>query len=72
MSKYIDENGILVVVSSGISGGNAYMACRVRKSGSLQRIKSKNLPIRNTRNEAQEDLDLYAENRGWSVAEDSK
>ncbi len=71
MTEYIDDMGRSVVVSSGISGGESYMACRVKKSGALQRIKSKRLPLRDTRREAQEDLDLYAAEMGWPrVTED--
>lgn len=67
MANYIDDMGKLVVVSSGISDGNAFMACRVKKSGALQRIKSKFLPIRDKRKEAQEDLDAYAAQMGWKT-----
>lgn len=70
MAEYIDDKGRLVVVSSGIGDGNYYMACRRKKSGALQRVKSKFLPIRRKRREAQEDLDRYAEEHGWPVVED--
>ena len=69
MTKYIDDMGKLVVVSSGISGGETFMACRVRKSGALHRIKSKKLPLRNTRKAAQEDLDRYAEEMRWPMVD---
>ena len=67
MTNYIDDMGKLVVVSSGISDGKAFMACRVKKSGALQRIKSKFLPIRNKRREAQADLDAYAAQMCWET-----
>ena len=69
MVKYVDDMGRLVVISSGISRGEEYMSFRVKKSGSLQRIKSKWLPIRNTRIEAQEDLARYAEEMRWAIAD---
>lgn len=70
MAEYIDDNGCVVKVSSGISGGKAWMSCRVKPSGSLQRVKSKRLSERETKEEAQEDLDRYAEDRGWLFAEE--
>lgn len=70
MAEYIDEKGCLVKVSSGISGGKAWMSCRVKPSGSLQRVKSKKLPERDTEKEAQEDLDRYAGERGWPLVAD--
>lgn len=71
MAKYIDENGCLVKVSSGISDGKAWMSCRVKPSGSRQRVKSKKLPERDTEKEAQEDLDRYVGERGWPLVEDT-
>lgn len=69
--EYIDDMGKLVKVSSGISGGKVWMTCRVKKSGALQRIKSKLLPERNTQAEAEEDLDRYAEKMGWPLIEEA-
>lgn len=67
MLKYLDDMGKIVKVSSGISGGSSWMSFRVKKSGSLQRVKSKLLPERDTREEAQKDLDRYAGKIGWNV-----
>ena len=67
MREYIDEEANIVKVSDGISGGKFWMTCRVKPSGALQRVKSKFLPIRNKREEAQADLDVYAEERGWTL-----
>ena len=72
MTEYIDDMGRTVLVSSGISGGKWWMACRVKKSGALQRIKSKKLPERETREEAQADLDAYAAQMGWKKREDTR
>lgn len=43
------------------------MSFRVKKSGSLQRVKSKLLPERDSKEEAQKDLDRYAAKLGWNV-----
>ena len=67
MVQYIDDMGKVIKVSSGISSGKCWMAFRVKKSGALQRIKSKKLPERKTREEAQKDLDVYAALMGWDV-----
>jgi hypothetical protein len=65
---YTDDQGCTVKVSSGISGGKVWMTCRVKPSGSLQRIKSKFLPDRPTRDAAQKDLDSYAFVKGWRIS----
>lgn len=67
MREYVDDTAHIVKVSAGISGGKFWMACRVKPSGALQRVKSKFLPVRNKREEAQADLDRYAEERGWPL-----
>ena len=67
MAQYIDDMGKTVKISSGISGGLSWMSFRVKKSGSLQRVKSKHLPVRDTKEEAQTDLDRYASQMRWSV-----
>lgn len=67
---YYDENGALVFVSSGISGGTVWMSVRRKKpAAGTHRIKSPRLPLRDTREEAQKDLDAYAQSRGWREAE---
>lgn len=69
MTQYIDDMGKTVKVSSGISHSPrlSWMSCRVKKSGSLQRVKSKSLPIRDTKEEAQADLNRYASQMRWSI-----
>lgn len=63
---YKDENGCLVFVSSGISKGASWMTVRQNGQGSgTHRIKSKALPLRETEEEAQADLDRYAKKKGW-------
>ena len=68
-TEYLDHNGQRIKVSSGISGGKYWITCRVKKSGSLQRVKSKFLPERLTREDAQDDLDRYANQANWRKAE---
>lgn len=64
MTEYVDDKGSVVMVSQGI--GEAWMTCRVKKSGSLQRVKSKFLPERESEEEAQRDLDTYAAMMRWN------
>lgn len=66
--RYVDQNGAIILISSGISDGKSWMACRVKikqRNESMHRVKSKFLPLRNTRAEAQADLDAYANNFSW-------
>ena len=66
---YIDENGARVFVSSGISRGEDWMTVRRKKTtAGTHRVKSPALQIRDTRDEAQRDLDAYAAKRGWQEA----
>ncbi len=44
------------IISDGISGGRTWATYRRRSSGSLQRVKSPALPLRETREEAERDL----------------
>ncbi len=66
-TQYIDDMGKLVKVSSGISGDKWWAAFRVKKSGALQRIKSKYLPERDSPLAAQADLHHYAQKMGWPI-----
>lgn len=69
-SEYLDENANLVFVSSGISGGKVWMTVRQKPSQKgTHRIKTKYLPIRHSMDEAQADLDTYAEKKGWQKHE---
>lgn len=54
-------------VSSGISGGDAWMTCYRKDNGSLARLKRRALPVRQRREEAEADLIAYAEAREWPV-----
>jgi hypothetical protein len=57
----------LVYVSSGISGGEWWLTVYRALTGGTHRIKSKTLPLRDTRQEAQADLDAYAATKGWRI-----
>lgn len=71
---YFDDHDRLVLISVGISGNGspARWASYRRKTPtrSLQRIKSKFLPLRSTPEEAQADLDAYAKRKGWRGIEE--
>ena len=61
---YIDERGSAVFVEKGLGGGT-WMSMRQSNSRGLHRVKSPALPIRDSRDAAQADLNAYAEKRGW-------
>jgi hypothetical protein len=65
-TEYLDNKGAFVFVSCGISSGGSWFTVRQKdaKSGT-HRIKANDLPIRHTRNEAQQDLDAYAKSHDW-------
>lgn len=67
--KYYDGNGALVFVSSDISDGDKWMSMRQKtiRSGT-HRVKSKQLPIRESKDAAQRDLDAYAKQKRWEEA----
>lgn len=58
MSVYKDKQGREIFISQGI--GEVWASYFRKQSGALKRIKSKYLPLRNTDDEAQKDLDAYA------------
>jgi hypothetical protein len=58
--EYIDQKGRNLFVSSGISGGEMWATFFRKPSGSLKRVTSKSLPMRCSRQIAQDDLDRYA------------
>ena len=69
MTVYRDDHGDIILVAEGLLKGK-WMAMRQSHSGGLHRIKSPALPIRDSRDAAQADLDDYAGKRGWHVEED--
>lgn len=63
---YTDQDGFLIKVATG-SCQRAWAAYRVKENGFLQRIKTRELPARVSFEEAQEDLDHYAQRMGWEM-----
>lgn len=61
---YRDFLGRVLYVSPALTNGTTWMTVYSKENGSLKRVKSKWLPLRVTRGEAQADLDRYAEERG--------
>lgn len=70
MTKYRDYQGRILFVGSGISNGTSWMTLYQKSNGSLRRVKSKFLPIREMREQAQQDLDRYAEKRNMTTVEE--
>ncbi len=73
--QYRDANGRVYFVDRGISragccGGKIAYATYYRKaSGSLKRVVTKFLPVRDCRQLAETDLAIYAAKNGWEVAD---
>lgn len=67
--RYSDFQGRVLYVSPGLTNGSTWMTVYAKPNGSLKRVKSKWLPLRETREEAQADLDRYAEERGLPVSQ---
>jgi hypothetical protein len=69
---YKDFEGNLIFVSPGISGGSVWMTVKQKpgKSGT-KRIKSKYLPLRESRDLAQVDLNRWADERKLEVVKDA-
>jgi hypothetical protein len=67
VTAFFDENGSKVFVSNGIdTTGKAWFSVRQKDSRyGTHRVKTKNLPIRKTFDEAQHDLNVYAREKGW-------
>lgn len=62
--KYRDFQGRILFVSPGLSDGAVYMTVYRKPGGKgVHRVKSKFLPLRGTRELAQQDLDRYARER---------
>lgn len=67
--RYVDEEGREVFVSDGIAAGRYYGSYRRKPNGiSIKRIKTRFLPLRKRREEAQADLNAYAQRKGWQRA----
>lgn len=62
--QYRDFQGRVLFVGCGLTNGTSWMTFYTKPNGSLRRVNSKFLPIRESREEAQRDLDKYAKERG--------
>lgn len=62
---YRDKQGRILFVSGGISSGKSWMTCYRKPSGSLKRVVSANLPLRDRRDQAEADLREYATKNGF-------
>ena len=58
------QDGCAVLVSDGISRGESFGTFKIKASGSLKRVISKDMPMVSTREEAQKNLDRWAEKNG--------
>ena len=67
---YDDGKDSYVFAGAGL-GDDAFMSLRLPKydAGSRHRVKSPNLPVRDTLEEAEEDLLKYAHEKGWDLWE---
>jgi hypothetical protein len=67
-TRYLDDKGNTVWVKQGFKGLEVWMSVfRYTPYHDTQRLSSKFLPARPTREQAQLDLDKYANKKGWSV-----
>jgi hypothetical protein len=63
-----DDRGASVFVSNGIAtDGKTWFTVRQFAGKGTHRIKAKSLPIRETFDEAQEDLNKYAKQKHWDL-----
>lgn len=61
-------DGRIAEVTSGISGGEKWMAIwRNAGSKGTHRLRSKDLPVRDKKEEAEKDLAEYANKKGWPI-----
>ena len=65
--RYSDFQGRTLYVSPALTNGTTWMTVYSKGNGSLKRVKSKWLPLRETRVLAQGDLDRYAAERSLPV-----
>lgn len=67
--KYLDKKGKEIFVSEGL-GMKEYGSFRKSKSGGLHRVKSPMMPMVSSGEEAQENVDLWAEKNGLKPAKE--
>jgi hypothetical protein len=62
-ARFFDSKRTVVFV--GLCADGVYASLRESVSGGMHRVKSPSLPPRGSFDEAQEDLNKYAESKGW-------
>jgi hypothetical protein len=67
VKAYIDESGAHVFVSWVDTSLNQWFSVRDGNVKGTVRVKTKFLPIRDTFDEAQTDLNKYANSKGWRI-----
>lgn len=67
MMNYRDKQGRILFVTDGISRGNVWFTGYRRPNGATKKLTTAALPVRDTREEAQRDLDKYARAKGLEV-----
>ena len=65
--RFVDKDGRVVFVAQGLD--ESWMTMYWGESGGLHRLKSEYLPVRQTRRQAETDLDLHASLNRWRRAE---
>ncbi|MHB0976871.1 MAG: hypothetical protein ACYC1U_06725 [Candidatus Aquicultorales bacterium] len=68
-TSYIGKDGVEIFVSDGISQGDQWGTFTCKPSGSLKRLKSSEMPMVDSRKEAQANLDSWAEKKGLRVVD---
>lgn len=63
--RYRRPDGSVVEVAAGFGKPLVFFAAVVNPNGSAKRVKSRHLPATLDRATAQQQLDLYAERKGW-------
>lgn len=63
--NYLDKKGNEIFVSTGL--GSAYGTFRKSKNCGLHRVKSPSMPMTSSKEEAQDNLDLWAKKNGLAV-----
>lgn len=68
-TNYQDDEKRIYFVGTGLSGGIDWMTLRKKGTAKMgsHRVKSPNLPIRKTKEEAQNDLDKWAKEKGLAT-----
>lgn len=70
---YVDSSDVQYFVDTGLGDDKWFILTRAPGSSGTHRVCSPNLPVRNTKAEAQRDLDAYAAKHGlWAAGTDAE